>query len=70
MTNGDIKKLNIGDILHLLEIAVLLISIGISYEKFNEAASQVTEHSQALNRIEHYLSSKDAQYWKLSRENQ
>lgn len=66
---GD-KKINAGDILHLLEIAVLLISVGIGYARFDAAAEKVFEQGQRLERVEHYLSSKDPQYWRLSRENQ
>ncbi len=64
------RSINLGDVLHLLEIAVLLISIGISYQKFEEAAAQVRIHTDQLSRVEHYLSSKDPDYWRLSRENQ
>ena len=61
---------DLGAVLHLLEIAVLLISIGVSYEKFNAATDQVKTNTVQLNRMEHYLSSKDANYWRLSREDQ
>lgn len=57
------KNLNLGDVLHLAQIAVLLISIGIVYEKFDAFTLQVSTHTRQLNRIEHYLSSKDPEYW-------
>jgi hypothetical protein len=60
------RSWNLGDILHLVQIAVLLISIGIAYEKFDIFTSQVSVHTQQLNRIEHYLSSKDSEYWNHS----
>ena len=58
---------NLGDALHIVQIAVLLISIGIVYEKFDIFTAQVSIHTQQLNRIEHYLSSKDPDYWNKSR---
>lgn len=64
------RSINTGDALHLIEIAVLLISIGISYAKLDAAAIQVKAQADQLERIEHYLSSKDPQYWKFSREGQ
>jgi hypothetical protein len=71
VTNGFVERrrkpsgINSGDLLHLLEIAVLLISVGVSFEKFQVTQDQVTEHTQQLNRIEHYLSSRDAHYWEI-----
>lgn len=70
MTESVGKRLNVGDLLHLLEIAVLLISIGVAYEKFTAAADQVELQRAQLNRVEHYLSSKDPDYWRLSKETQ
>ena len=66
----DRPRVNIGDVLHLLEIAVLLMSIGVSYAKFTQAANAVEMHAAQLSRIEHYLSSKDPAYWRLSRESE
>lgn len=57
------RQMNLGDILHVLQIAVMLIAIGIAYEKFDIFTTQVGTHTQQLNRIEHYLSSKDSHYW-------
>lgn len=65
ISNG--KGWNLGDALHLLEIAVMLISIGIAYEKFDENARSVLTHTQQLNRIEHYLSAHDTSYWQQSK---
>jgi hypothetical protein len=67
--NGD-GKWNAGDFLHLLQIAMLLISIGAFYEKFTTAVDTMATHSQQLNRIEHYLSSKDSHYWDESRKSE
>ena len=68
--NGNGKKVsfNIGDALHLIQIAILLISIGIVYEKFNIILDTTATHSDQLNRIEHYLSAKDSKYWRDSRQ--
>jgi hypothetical protein len=64
------KQLNVGDVLHLVQIGVLLVSIGIAYEKFDANAAQVGVHTQQLNRIEHYLSAHDPHYWDESRKDQ
>ena len=58
---------NLGDLLHLVQIAVLLISIGIVYEKFDIFTAQVAVHTQQLDRIERYLSSNDPEYWLKSK---
>lgn len=68
--NEPSRKWNLGDALHLLEIAALLLSMGMTYQKFAEASAQVSIHTRQLDRIEHYLSSKDPSYWKASREDQ
>lgn len=70
--NGTIGngRFTIGDLLHMIEIAMLFISLGVSYEKFEQTRAQVEVHTQSLDRIEHYLSSKDAKYWKLSKQDQ
>lgn len=64
------KGWNFGDLLHLVQIAVLLISIGIVYEKFDANAAVTNVHTEQLNRIEHYLSSKDPEYWSQSRKDE
>lgn len=58
---------NLGDILHVLQIAILLGSMGVVYQKFSDNQVQVSIHTQQLNRIEHYLSSKDRAYWNQSK---
>jgi hypothetical protein len=68
--NGDgSRKLNFGDLLHFLEVAVILISIGINFERFEAMAKTSEGHTQALDRIEHYLSSQDPKYWHKTHEN-
>jgi hypothetical protein len=57
------KGLNAGDFLHLVQIAILLVSLGIAYEKFDANAVVTGIHTQQLDRIERYLSSKDSDYW-------
>lgn len=59
----------IAEVLHTIEIAVLLLSLGATYERLQAAAVQVGTLTDDVTRIEHYLSSKDSSYWKLSREN-
>ena len=76
MTEKGIEKkgtaihLNVGDIAHLAEIAVVVVALFGFYAKVDQAMKAVESHSAQLQRIEHYLSSKDANYWKLSRENE
>lgn len=57
-------KFNAGDLVHLIEVAAILVSIGMNYQKFEQIATDVGQHGQALTRIEHYLSSQDPQYWR------
>lgn len=64
--NGKPITLNIGDWLHLLQIAVLFISLGFAWSRLDMAAAQVNHHTQQLDRIEHYLSSRDPNYWHTS----
>lgn len=62
------KALNTGDVLHIVQIAMLLLAAGVAYEKFEMAAEQSGRTADKLERIEHYLSSKDPSYWRLSRD--
>lgn len=64
----DKPSFNSGDILHLLEVVVLLVGMGVAYDKLQTAADQVANHSRQLDRIEHYLSSRDPEYWQRTRE--
>lgn len=61
--NGNRRGFNAGDALHIVQIAILLITLGIGYEKLQETEQMVIGHTQVLNHIEHYLSSKDSHYW-------
>lgn len=67
--NGD-QKITLGNWLTILQIALLVGSVGVVYQKVDSALHAVASHTQQLQRIEHYLSSKDSNYWKLSREDQ
>lgn len=79
-TNGGVRRLNLnlGDILHIAQIVALVVTICAAYykldenaalttAKFDENAKVTAAHTQQLNRIEHYLSSKDSEYWNRSR---
>ena len=68
--NGDKHEWSLGDLLHLVQIAVLLISIGIIYAKFDANTTVTGIHTQQLNRIEHYLSSRDSHYWDESKKDE
>jgi hypothetical protein len=62
------KGINFGDVLHLMEVGMLLASMGAAYAEFQQTAKQVEVHTQQLNRIEHYLSSRDPEYWQRTKE--
>ena len=64
------RGLNLGDVLHLIQIATLVFTIGIAYQKFDASAVITQTHTQQLDRIEHYLSSRDPEYWNITRQNQ
>lgn len=68
--NGNRHQWNVGDFIHLVQIAILLISIGIVYAKFDANSTVTNIHTQQLNRIEHYLSSRDPKYWDESKRNE
>lgn len=71
MANGEQQAgrvFNIGDFLHVVQIGILLVSLGMIYEKFQQTLDLTGTHSRQLNRIEHYLSSKDPEYWKQTKE--
>ncbi len=71
MAEGNAKRgLNLGDVIHIVQILILVGSIGVAYERFDEASRKINELTDQVTRMEHYLSSKDGSYWKLSRENQ
>jgi hypothetical protein len=61
-------RLNFGDWLHLVQIAVLFMSLGMIFSEYRETAAQVRQHTEQLTRIEHYLSSRDPEYWRIARE--
>jgi hypothetical protein len=67
MTSGPVR-LNLGDWLHLLQIAVLFASLGVAFAKYQATEDQVNNHTRQLNRIEHYLSSRDPEYWQRTKE--
>jgi hypothetical protein len=58
-------RMNFGDWLHLVQLAVLCISLGIAWARFDSAATQVQRHTAQLDRIEHYLSARDPNYWRI-----
>lgn len=60
---------NAGDWLHVVQIAILLGTLGVYYQKFVEINDSVNKHSNMLERVEHYLSSQDPQYWRKAHEN-
>jgi len=63
--DGTGARFNTGDVLHLLQIAVLLVCMGMAYQKLEASADQVNQHTRQLDRIEHYLSSHDPNYWTI-----
>jgi hypothetical protein len=65
---GEPLRLNTGDWLHLLQIAVMLISLGAAFERFRVMSENIDQHTDQLNRMEHYLSSRDPEYWQRTKE--
>lgn len=64
------EHINLGDWLHIFQIVVLFISLGILYEKIDMSMQTTNAHTVKIDRIEHYLSSKDANYWKITKDDQ
>ncbi len=61
-------RLNPGDWLHVMEAVVMLITLGMFIRTIQYTEAQVDKHSDQLNRIEHYLSSRDPEYWQRTQE--
>jgi hypothetical protein len=70
-------EINVGTFIHL---GVLLVAIALGYagitqrtsmleERFTTVDSNVRTIHQQTNRIEHYLSSQDPDYWKKTYQN-
>lgn len=61
------------DLRTLIEIVTLLSAIGAGYlgfqTKLDAMSQQISNASEATQRIEHYLSQKDPDYWKTISEN-
>ena len=61
------------DLRTLIEIVTLLSAIGAGYLgfqfKLDAMSQQISNASEATQRIEHYLSQKDPDYWKTISEN-
>lgn len=62
-TSEGRRQWNIGDFVHFLEVAALLVSIGINYGRFTQIQIEVSAHNRTLTRIERYLSAQDPNYW-------
>jgi hypothetical protein len=61
-------RLNPGDWLHVVEFGLLLVTLGMFVKTIQYTESQVDKHSHQLDRIEHYLSSRDPEYWQRTQE--
>jgi hypothetical protein len=59
--------LNWGDWANIIQIILIIASAGYYYAKFDANAVVTGIHTQQLDRIERYLSSKDPDYWIKSR---
>lgn len=61
----DRRKLgfNAGDFLHVIEIALVVFAMGKGYQELQEYGRLAQQSASKLDRIEHYLSSKDSAYW-------
>lgn len=63
-------EISLGSILHAV---VLLLGMGAIYgafsAKFEDVSTKVSETRRQTQRIEHYLSSKDAGYWETTNKN-
>jgi hypothetical protein len=66
--SGEKLHLNTGDWLHLLQIGIMILSLGAAFERFRVMSENVDNHTDQLNRIERYLSSRDPEYWQRTKE--
>jgi hypothetical protein len=63
LVDRERAALNTGDILHGIQIAVMLATLGVFYQQMNDGLAQIRNLEGQVVRIEHYLSSKDPHYW-------
>jgi hypothetical protein len=68
MTKDRRAGFKLGDVLPIVQLVALLLSMGVAYEKITLAEDQSVRNAQTLERIEHYLSSRDPEYWQRTRE--
>lgn len=54
---------NWGDFLHAIEIFLLVLSLGMGYQRMQDGLEQIKQLQTTVTRIDHYLSSKDLRYW-------
>ncbi len=54
---------NWGDFLHLVQILLLVATLGTYYQQFRDAQQQLQSLSLTVQRVERYLSSHDRHYW-------
>lgn len=67
---GDQKKLERSEWLQIAHLIVFLFALAGWYYQSQEDHRTLQQHGVTLNRVEHYLSSKDAGYWKISKEDE
>ena len=67
------RPLNTGDILHLVEIGVIIFGMGMGWQQLRTnletTARQdaiLKDHGSVLHRLELYQASKDPDYWKFA----
>lgn len=59
------EPLNRGDWIHIAELVILVFGMGVAWGQLSAAVKLGVENHQHLDRIEHYLSSKDPSYWRI-----
>lgn len=62
------RTITSGDIIHIAEFVMMLVTLGMFIQTMKYTAAQVDKHTDQLNRIEHYLSSRDPEYWERTKE--
>jgi len=63
MADDKRNSLSFGDLLHGIQIAVMLATLGIFYQQIQSGLEEIRNLKTQTTRIEHYLSSKDPHYW-------
>lgn len=57
------RPLNSGDVLHIVQLLLMVLFLGAYYQKLEDGLAELRSLGTRVERMEHYESSKDPHYW-------